>query len=29
VEVEGLEFVVREVEENRILWVEFKPAPEA
>ncbi len=29
VEVEGLEFVVREVEENRILWVEFKPTTEA
>ena len=29
VAVEGLEFVVREVEENRILWVEFKPAKEA
>ena len=29
VAVEGVEFVVREVEENRILWVEFKPVEEA
>ena len=28
IELDGLSFVVREVEENRISWVEFVPPPE-